>query len=143
MLTLKSIVITKILVIYFCINRAIAVIFSVGDYKMAIDYKLIGERIKQRRKASGITQECLAEWLEVSVGYVSQLERGITKISLDTLGRIAEYFSEDISFFVSGAATGLQEYAGNELSDAIAALNGEEKRVLKLLLETYTKVKRK
>ena len=48
---------------------------------MNIDYKLIGERIKRMRKSNGITQEILAERLNVSIGYVSQVERGITKIS--------------------------------------------------------------
>ena len=50
---------------------------------MRIDYKLIGNRIKTERKKSGITQEVLAEMLDVTVGYVSQVERGITKISLE------------------------------------------------------------
>ena len=47
---------------------------------MSIDYKLIGSRIKSERIRQKITQEKLAESLDVSVGYVSQLERGITKI---------------------------------------------------------------
>ena len=56
---------------------------------MHIDYKLIGERIKKIRKACGLTQEILAEKLNVSIGYISQVERGITKISLDLLAAIS------------------------------------------------------
>ena len=40
---------------------------------MNIDYKLIGQRIKRERKVRGITQEVLAERLNVSIGYVSQV----------------------------------------------------------------------
>ncbi len=46
---------------------------------MSMDYNLIGSRIKQRRREAMLTQENLAEKLSVSVGYVSQIERGITK----------------------------------------------------------------
>lgn len=50
---------------------------------MSIDYKLLGNRIKEQRIAKGTTQEHFAEQMDVSVGYVSQMERGITKISLE------------------------------------------------------------
>ena len=58
---------------------------------MAIDYKLLGERIKTKRIAKGTTQEHFAEHLDVSVGYISQIERGITKINLDRLSTVADY----------------------------------------------------
>ena len=56
---------------------------------MNVDYKLVGKRIQAARKQSGMTQETLAEKLDVSIGYVSQVERGVTKISLDLLAAIA------------------------------------------------------
>jgi DNA-binding XRE family transcriptional regulator len=40
---------------------------------MSLDYKLIGSRIKSARKRMGMTQETLAEKIDVSVGYVSQV----------------------------------------------------------------------
>ena len=56
---------------------------------MNVDYSAIGQRIKRSRRARGMTQEHLAEALTVSVGYISQIERGVTKISLDTLAAVA------------------------------------------------------
>ena len=52
---------------------------------MNVDYGAIGQRIKQVRRSRDMTQERLAEALSVSVGYISQIERGVTKINLDTL----------------------------------------------------------
>ena len=52
---------------------------------MSVDYRSIGGRIKQRRRATGMTQEQLAERLFVTVGYVSQLERGISKGTSDLI----------------------------------------------------------
>ena len=76
---------------------------------MNIDYKLIGERIKQARKSKCITQEYLAERLGVSIGYVSQVERGITKISLDLLGAISTVLERDVAFFISESAINSSE----------------------------------
>lgn len=40
---------------------------------MAVDYKLIGQRIKEHRKQKKMTQEVLAEKSDVTVGYISQI----------------------------------------------------------------------
>ena len=52
---------------------------------MGIDYKLLGKNIKYYRKQKQLTQEQMAEQLDLSLGFISQVERGITKMSLDTL----------------------------------------------------------
>lgn len=48
----------------------------------------IGERIKEARESSGRTQEQLAEAIEVSPQYISDLERGVVGISIPTLKRL-------------------------------------------------------
>ncbi len=52
---------------------------------MGINYKILGKNIKYYRKQKNLTQEQMAESLELSVGFISQVERGIAKMSLDTL----------------------------------------------------------
>jgi transcriptional regulator with XRE-family HTH domain len=97
---------------------------------MNIDYKLIGERIKRERKGRGMTQEALAEKLDVSIGYVSQVERGITKISLDLLGAISGILGCDISSLVTGCAATNQQYLSAELVNELGSLNGRKRRLL-------------
>jgi len=48
----------------------------------------IGEQIKVARERSGMTQEQLAEAIEVSPQYISDLERGVVGISIPTLKRL-------------------------------------------------------
>lgn len=48
----------------------------------------IGERIKEAREFSGRTQEQMAEAIEVSPQYISDLERGVVGISIPTLKRL-------------------------------------------------------
>ena len=48
----------------------------------------IGEQIKAAREEAGQTQEQLAEAIEVSPQYISDLERGVVGISVSTLKRL-------------------------------------------------------
>jgi len=97
---------------------------------MNVDYKLIGERIKKARKLKGITQDALAEKLCVSIGYVSQVERGITKISLDLLGAISSILECDIASFITESATNSSEYMESELLSEIHKLDGKKKKYI-------------
>lgn len=103
---------------------------------MNIDYKLIGERIKRARLVRGMTQEILAEKLNVSIGYVSQVERGITKISLDLLGAISSILSYDVSYFVSESAVHSDKYLESEIVKEIQQLDDKKRKfVLKIIKE--------
>ena len=57
--------------------------------KMELDYKAIGKRIKIARIQKDMTQEKLAEAIELSPTHLSNIERGCGKISLTTLVHIA------------------------------------------------------
>lgn len=108
-----------------------------------IDYKLIGNRIKEKRKANRMTQEKLAEYLGVSVGYISQLERGITKISLDTLSKIADHFGSDVAEFISMSNLGNTDRAKQNFMEVYNALDIEEREMVFRLLCTYQEQKNK
>ena len=104
---------------------------------MNIDYKLIGERIKRARKGAGITQEVMAEKLNVSIGYISQVERGITKISLDLLGAISTVLNCDVAEFVSESAVNSNDYMESEIINEIRRLdNKKRKYVLEIIKMT-------
>lgn len=51
---------------------------------------LLGARIKELRKRSGLTQDQLAERIEVEAKYLSRIEVGKRYPSLDVLERIAD-----------------------------------------------------
>lgn len=77
---------------------------------MSVDFRLIGERIKIKRLEKKLTQEQLAEKLDVTVGYISQCERGISKINLEKLSEVAYLLSCDIGYFVTGSSVECGEY---------------------------------
>lgn len=55
-----------------------------------MDYYAIGQRIRNARRARGISQELLAEKVGISVTHMSHIETGNTKLSLPVLVELAE-----------------------------------------------------
>ena len=49
---------------------------------MALDYTIIGERLKKARLDKNLTQEQLAEQIDVSIAFLSRVERGSSHINL-------------------------------------------------------------
>lgn len=58
-----------------------------GDF---MDCKEMGSRIKKARLQQNLTQEQLAELLDISVSYVSLIERGSRNATVETLLNIAD-----------------------------------------------------
>lgn len=58
--------------------------------------KLLGARIKELRKACGLSQEQLAEQIAVDPKFVSRIEVGKNAPSLETMEKIANAFKVEI-----------------------------------------------
>lgn len=104
---------------------------------MNIDYKLIGDRIRTERKRKDITQESLAEKLDVTIGYVSQVERGITKISLDLLGKISSILECDIATLVTGSVPNDERYITDEIHNEAKRLSPKKKKMLLEIIKLF------
>ena len=64
---------------------------------MALDIKkMIGNRIKELRARKDVTQEQLAEKVEINTKYLSSIERGKENPTLDIFIRVAESLGVDI-----------------------------------------------
>ena len=74
----------------------------------------IGERIKNLRQLSSLTQEELAERANLTKGFISQIERDLTSISLDSLVQILEALDENISDFFKEASQEKIVYKGTD-----------------------------
>ncbi len=60
-------------------------------------YTELGKNIKKRRKELGLTQEALAEKLNLSLNFVGKIEVAFSKPSLDTLILIAGALDTTVS----------------------------------------------
>ena len=61
----------------------------------------IGKKIRELRLENGLTQDELASRLELTKGYISQLENNLTSPSMQTLFSILEVLGTDIHEFFS------------------------------------------
>lgn len=62
----------------------------------------VGERIRERRTALGLTQDHLASALEISYQQVQKYETGANRVSAGRLYEVAKKLDVDISFFFEG-----------------------------------------
>ncbi len=60
-------------------------------------YKNLGKNIKNRRKFLNLTQQDLADRLEMSLNFVGKIEVAFSKPSLDTLIEIAKALDTTVS----------------------------------------------
>ena len=106
---------------------------------MAIDYLSLGKRIQSRRKLCNFTQENLAEKISVTVGYISQIERGITKVNLDTLSKIAEALDCEPAEFLTGTTKQIPSYLSEDLNKVFSKLNPANKKIILEISEVVLK----
>lgn len=99
-----------------------------------LDFKAIGSKIRERRKALGITQEYIAEQLDVNPSHISNIECGRANPSLTALIKIANTLHCSVDFFIYGEYTYQLE---SEKDDAI------EDMILKKLSYCDTETKNK
>ncbi|WP_439861948.1 helix-turn-helix domain-containing protein [Pseudomonas sp. MBLB4136] len=62
----------------------------------------IGRQIRDLRKSKRITLAALAEKLDRSVGYLSQVERGVSSLPIGVLQSISEILGVRVSWFFQG-----------------------------------------
>lgn len=60
-------------------------------------YKLLGNKIKKRRKEIGLTQQQLADKMNISLNFMGKIEVAFFKPSLDTLIELAKALDTSVS----------------------------------------------
>ena len=97
-----------------------------------INYKIIGERIKKHRLIKNLSQEKISEKLNVSVTYISRIERGNTKPNLEMLDNISEVLEISLSEIITGISSNDKMYLNDDFFIKIETLNSKK---IKLLYE--------
>lgn len=95
--------------------------------KKEINYE-IGMRVKIARERAGYTQERFAEKIDRSVQYISDLERGKTGPSIQTLIRICDVLCVTTDFLILGKETKVQ--SNNDILEIPITLTDEERKIL-------------
>jgi|ERR1700692_1862880 transcriptional regulator with XRE-family HTH domain len=70
-----------------------------------ISTKMIGERVKFRRQDIGMSQERLAEILDVSYQQIQRYESGRNRLNVESIQVIAHALGVSITFFFDSSST--------------------------------------
>lgn len=90
-------------------------------------YKLLGNRIRQERLKLNLTQEQLAEKVDLSTSYIGQIERGERNISLDTLVVICKSLGVTIDYLLQDSTNIEEDIVYNQLYQLISNRSLNEK----------------
>lgn len=97
---------------------------------MAIDYSVIGSRIKQARLAKNMTQEDLADKIDISVAFLSRVERGNSHINLKRLNQLCGLLDVSEGYLLNGASSSSENYLDKEFTDLIKSVSPETQKMI-------------
>lgn len=75
-----------------------------------MDYTMLGKRIREERRKRDLTQEKLAEDVNVTSPYIGQAERGERGISLETLIAISNRLGVTVDYLLLDYLDNEEEY---------------------------------
>jgi transcriptional regulator with XRE-family HTH domain len=67
----------------------------------SVDYSLLGKRIREERLRLNLTQEKLAEDINISTAYLGQIERGERSVTLEKLIPLANRLGVTVDFLLT------------------------------------------
>ena len=103
---------------------------------MALDYTVIGQRIKQARLAKNMTQEDLADKIDISVAFLSRVERGNSHINLKRLNQLCGLLDVTEGYVLNGASSSSKNYLNKEFSELIKGCSPEKQKLIYNIAKT-------
>lgn len=95
-----------------------------------MDYSKLGERIREERLKRHLTQEKLAEAVDISTTYMGQIERGEKSLTLDTLVKITNNFDVTADYLMRDSLSAYRLEDHEEWNRLLDGRTTEEKRIL-------------
>lgn len=104
------------------------------------DYKIkMSMRLKQKRKMHKLTQEQMAEKLNVSVKHYGSVERGQTGLSMENLIEVCNILGTDLNYLILGEETE-KDYFPEKVKELYFSCSKEKRPLLIELMEIALKL---
>lgn len=103
---------------------------------MGLDYNIIGERIKEARHAKNMTQEALSEKMDLSVAFLSRVERGTSHINLKRLNQICDILEVSEGYILNGADSTKKNYLDKEFAELLKKCSPEKQKMIYEIAKT-------
>lgn len=106
---------------------------------MTLDYKAIGKRIKIARIRADLTQEKLAEIVNLSPSHLSNIETGTTKVSLVTIVNLANALAVTVDDLLCDNLIKARIQFENDIQQLLDSCDDLDIRIVKDLLSSIIK----
>ena len=97
---------------------------------MAVDYSIIGSRLKQARIKAGLTQQELAEKTNLSIAFISRIERGSSHINLKRLSEFCSILDVSEGYILNGASSNSTNYLSSEFNEILNSVSPEKQKLI-------------
>lgn len=97
---------------------------------MAVDYSIIGSRLKQARLKAGLTQQEMAEKTNLSVAFISRIERGTSHINLKRLSEFCSILNIAEGTILNGVSDEDDKYLYTEFNDLLKRCSPEKQKLI-------------
>lgn len=97
---------------------------------MAVDYSIIGLRLKQARLKAGLTQQEMAEKTNLSVAFISRIERGTSHINLKRLSEFCSILNISEGSILNGVSEEDDKYLYSEFNDLLKHCSPEKQKLI-------------
>lgn len=104
---------------------------------VAIDFNVIGKRLKEIRKQKGLTQEQLVEKMGVSIAYLSKIETGKVHINLERLSQICEILNVSEGKILNGTSNSSELYLNSEFNVLLRKCSPKQLKLAYKILRFY------
>lgn len=102
---------------------------------MALDYTIIGERLKKARLEKNLTQEQLAEQIDVSIAFLSRVERGSSHINLKRLTQIYNILGISEGLILNGASEDSSDYLNADFKEILEKASPDKQKLIYKIAE--------
>lgn len=99
----------------------------------------LGAKIKKERQSRGITQEQLAEQVDISVNFMSLIENG-RNMSVETLIKIAKALGVTVDYLLSDIVDLQSNIITEQINHNLATLTDEEKLFFLNMIKQYKQI---
>ena len=102
-----------------------------------MDKLTMGDRIKSARKKMNLTQEALAEKVDVTPFYIGELERGVKTPSLDLFIKLIEVLDVSADYLLRDKVSVGNVYGDKRMARKLENLTPRQRAALEALIDTY------
>ena len=97
----------------------------------------MGNRIREARKARGLTQEQLSEKINITLEYMSQIERGLKTPSMQVFIKLVETLDVSADYLLRDTVSTRTLYGDKKVGSKLERLTPKQRVALEALIDTY------